>query len=285
MCDRNFLSSGFVGSLLNFSTQDFYFPNLRSNGVQSSELNHISYGRREVCSTPWTSPNPCSSPPQSRTFSSFSQPFLATSVSLSTNPNTHNKGPLEEAIKYFSLQDANHKPEESVRHGPSSGSEHGIIHPTCAAKYNFYNMEGQSQPSTAQLEQNSSNQANIAGFKEPVNSNVTVQPNLSGPCVRASLTDGMRRQSSTSSTLYVIFIIVKCDLCTYLCLNTLEFSLLWFSGTGRGIKWREHDILLAWKDRVILLFCFLFFRCCLVFFTSEDQKETEAVRQATDCRT
>ncbi|XP_023657536.1 homeobox protein Hox-D12a [Paramormyrops kingsleyae] len=190
MCDRNFLSSGFVGSLLNFSTQDFYFPNLRSNGVQSSELNHISYGRREVCSTPWTSPNPCSSPPQSRTFSSFSQPFLATSVSLSTNPNTHNKGPLEEAIKYFSLQDANHKPEESVRHGPSSGSEHGIIHPACAAKYNFCNMEGQSQSSTAQLEQNSSNQANIAGFKEPVNSNVTVQQNLSGPCVRASLTDG-----------------------------------------------------------------------------------------------
>ncbi|KAJ8416890.1 hypothetical protein AAFF_G00327680 [Aldrovandia affinis] len=173
MCERNLLSSGYVGSLLNFPAPDsFYFPNLRGNGAQLPGLPPVSYGRREVCSLPWTSPSSCASPPQSRAFSGYSQSFLTNSVPQSTN---HNKGPHEESSKCY-FQDANPKPEEPGRPAPSFAG---------STKYDFSNSERQSQ-CVARAELNSGSRAVTEGIEQSVNSVVTMQPSSSNPCTRSS---------------------------------------------------------------------------------------------------
>ncbi|MBN3282934.1 HXDCA protein, partial [Polyodon spathula] len=183
MCERNLLSSGYVGSLLNYSSPDsFYFPNLRGNGAQLTGLPPISYTRREVCSLPWTPPSSCSSPPQSRAFNGYSQPCLTNSAPLNTNPNNHNKGPLEETSKYY-FQNANLKPEELCRRSPSFSSQHGLNSANASsAKYDFSNFERLPQGSTAHSELHTSNHAIREGIKQSVDSNQ--------PCTRASLSDG-----------------------------------------------------------------------------------------------
>ncbi|XP_035267204.1 homeobox protein Hox-D12a [Anguilla rostrata] len=182
MCERNLLSPGYVGSLLNFPSPDsFYFPNLRGNGAQLSGLPPVSFGRREVCSLPWTSPSSCASPPQSRAFSGYSQPFLTNSVPQSTNPNNHNKGPLEESSKCY-YQDVNLKPEEPGRPAPSFAG---------SSKYEFSNLDRQLQ-SVPRAELNSGSRAVTEGIEQSVNTNVIMQPSSSNPCTRASPSDGVQ---------------------------------------------------------------------------------------------
>ncbi|KAG9338599.1 hypothetical protein JZ751_025437 [Albula glossodonta] len=178
MCERNLLSSGYVGSLLNFPSPDsFYFPNLRGNGAQLPGLPPVSYGRREVCSLPWTSPSSCASPPQSRAFSGYSQPLLTSSVPQSTN---HNKGPHEESGKCY-FQDVNLKPEEPGRSAPAFAG---------STKYDFSNLERQLQ-SVPCAELNSGSRAVTKAIEQSMNSVVTMQPSLSDPCTRSSPSDGV----------------------------------------------------------------------------------------------
>ncbi|KAJ8403350.1 hypothetical protein AAFF_G00351220 [Aldrovandia affinis] len=177
MCERNLLSSGYVGSLLNFPSPDsFYFPNLRGNGGRFSGLPPISYSRREVCSLPWASSNTCTSPPQSRAFGGYSQPFLTNAMPQSTSPNSH-KGPLEESSKYY-FQDTNLKPGEPDRQTTSFDGEHGIACSASSPKYEFTNLERRSQ-NAAHAELNCSHQAITEGIKQSVNSNVTMLPSSS----------------------------------------------------------------------------------------------------------
>ncbi|KAK6485054.1 homeobox protein Hox-D12a-like [Huso huso] len=190
MCERNLLSSGYVGSLLNFPNPDsFYFPNLRGNGAQLTGLPPISYTRREVCSLPWTPPSSCTSPPQSRAFSGYSQPFLTNSVPLSFNPNNHNKGSLEDTGKYY-FQNSSLKPEEPCRRSPSFSSEHGLNSANASSdKYDFSSLERLPHGSSAHNGLHNSNQAISEGIKQPVNLNMTMLSPSNQPCTRASLSD------------------------------------------------------------------------------------------------
>ncbi|MBN3300260.1 homeobox protein Hox-D12a [Amia ocellicauda] len=191
MCERNLLNSGYVGSLLNFPPPDsFYFPNLRGNGAQLAGLPPISYGRREVCSLPWTSPSSCASPPQSRAFSGYPAPVPGSSVPASASAHNHSKGPLEEATKYY-FQDANLKPEERCRPAPSFAGDHGDTSPASSTKYEFPNLDRESHSSPAHAELNSSSQAVTEGIKQSVNLNISMQPSSSHACSRASLSDGL----------------------------------------------------------------------------------------------
>uniref|UniRef100_UPI00398F28A9 homeobox protein Hox-D12a isoform X2 n=1 Tax=Pristiophorus japonicus TaxID=55135 RepID=UPI00398F28A9 len=144
MCEHNLLNSGYVGSLLNFtSPEPFYFPNLRPNGAQLATLSPaLSYTRREVCSLPWTS-SPCASPPQSRAFSGYSQSYLSNSVSISINRHGSDKAAAgEEPNKYY-FQDSSRKLEERCRHNQSYPSDASIPSSVNinSAKYEYPNVE------------------------------------------------------------------------------------------------------------------------------------------------
>ncbi|MGH0136090.1 UNVERIFIED_CONTAM: hypothetical protein FKN15_030766 [Acipenser sinensis] len=190
MCEPNLLSSGYVGSLLNYPSPDsFYFSNLRGNGAQLTGLPPISYTRREVCSLPWTPPSSCTSPPQSRAFSSYSQPFLTNSVPLSTNSSNHNKGSLEDTGKCY-FQNASLKPEEPCRRSPSFSSEHGLNSANASSsKYDFSNFERLPHGSSAHSELHTSNQAISEGIKQSVVLNMTMLSPSNQPCTGASLSD------------------------------------------------------------------------------------------------
>ncbi|XP_076118753.1 homeobox protein Hox-D12a [Alosa pseudoharengus] len=189
MCERNLLSSGYVGPLLNCpSSESLYFPNLRSNGAHLSGLPQISYSRREVCSFPWTSPSSCTAPPQSRAFTGYSQPFLTDSVPQNANPN-YNKGSSEDIIGY-NFQNAHPKSGEPHRDEASFVGEHGIAHSVSSSKYELSNLDRRSQNSAAHTELTSMQVASD-GVKQSVNSLVQMQPSSSNTAPRASFSDGV----------------------------------------------------------------------------------------------
>lgn len=190
MCERNLLSSGYVGPMLNFPSPDsLYFSNLRSNGPHLSGLSQISYSKREVCSFPWTSPSSCTAPPQSRAFTGYSQPFLSDSVPQNTNPN-YSKGSSEEIIKY-NFMNAHPKSGEPYGEGASFVGDHGVTRSISSSKYGLSNLDRRSQNTAAHTELTSMQVASD-GVKQSVNSLVQMQPSSSSSAPRASISDGMQ---------------------------------------------------------------------------------------------
>ncbi|KPP79567.1 Hox-D12a-like, partial [Scleropages formosus] len=174
----------FVGSLLNFPSPDFCYSNIRSNGAQFPGLPPVSYGRREMCSLPWTPPNPCAPPPQARAYSGHSEPFLTGSVPPNVHPSGQSKAPLEESSKFFNLQDCTRKLEEHTRLGAPFAGQRGLAGAVCAtATYDFSASERESQPPAASAPNSSSSSghASVEGFKQTVSSHVTEQPTPGAP--------------------------------------------------------------------------------------------------------
>lgn len=181
MCEHNFLSSGYVSPMLNYTaTESLPFSNW-PNGAHPSGLAQL-YGRREVCSLPWTSPSSCTSSPQSLAFSGYSQPFITNSVAVTS----HSKG---DACKYY-VQDANPKAELPDKHTTAFTGEHGITPTVSFSKCDFPNLDKRLQNMVAQAGVNSNNHAIIDGTEQLTHSTVPVQPTSSSENTSAAFTDG-----------------------------------------------------------------------------------------------
>lgn len=167
MCEHNLVSSGYVAPLLNFHSPDsLYLQNLRGNGAHLSGLQQISYGRREVCSLPWSSPNSCTTPGQSRAYSGYAQPFFSNSAAVGASLNNHNKSSLEESGRYY-FQDVSHKSGEPGRPIAALASE-------SASKYDISDLERRQQNRVAHNTLNSTDRT-----KQSVSSDASVQPSQS----------------------------------------------------------------------------------------------------------
>lgn len=189
MCEHNLLSSGYVAPLLNFHSSDsLYLQNLRGNGVHLSGLPQMSYSRREVCSLPWTSPNSCTTPAQSRAYSGYSQPFFSNSAAVSASLNTHKKGSLEESGRYY-FQDVSHKSEEPGR--PAAYASEQRL--TDSASNDVLNLERRQQKRVAQNELNFIDQPVTDASKQSVSSIAPFQPSLNTPTIRSAFSDGTQR--------------------------------------------------------------------------------------------
>ncbi len=187
MCEHNLLSSGYVAPLLNFHSSDsLYLQNLRGNGVHLSGLPQMSYSRREVCSLPWTSPNSCTTPVQSRAYSGYSQPFFSNSAAVSASLNIHKKGSLEESGRYY-FQDVSHKSEECGRPNAAYASEQRLAD---SASNDVSNLERRQQKRVAQNELNFIDQPVTDASKQSVSSIAPFQPSLNTPTIRSAFSDG-----------------------------------------------------------------------------------------------
>lgn len=190
MCEPSLFSTSYVSPVLNFpSTESLHFSNLRGNGAHHSPLPHI-YGRREVCSLPWTSPSACTSPPQSHTICGYSQPFITNSVPVTTTHN-HSKASLGHSSKYY-FQDANHRAYPD-RETTAFISESGITASTSSSKYDFSGLDRGLQITVAYADVNSTDQAAGDGIKQSAHTNVPVQVSSSAQSSRAVFSDGMQR--------------------------------------------------------------------------------------------
>ncbi|XP_067300993.1 homeobox protein Hox-D12a [Pseudorasbora parva] len=177
MCEHNLLSSSYVAPLLNFHSPDsLYLQNLRGNGVHLSGLPQMSYGRSEVCSLPWSSPNACTTPAQSRAYSGYSQPIFSNPAAVSASLNSHKKGSLEESGRYY-FQDVSHKSEEPCRPNAAYAGEQSSV-----------STEVSNSDRRQQIELNSIEQPVTDGS---VSSNSPVQPSLSSQTIRSAFSDGL----------------------------------------------------------------------------------------------
>ncbi|XP_066497394.1 homeobox protein Hox-D12a [Hoplias malabaricus] len=185
MCEPNLFSPGYVGPLLNFPSSDsLHFSNLRSNGPHHCALPHI-YGRRDVCSLPWSSPSACTSSPQSRAFSGYSQPFVTNSVPGTTNAHGHSKSPLGDSGKYY-FQDSNHKAEEADKHTTAFPGDHGLAADASSHKYEFSGLDRRFQTTLPPAEVNSADQAVAADTKQSATAAVPGQDSSSDHNSRAA---------------------------------------------------------------------------------------------------
>lgn len=190
MCEHNLVSSGYVAPLLNFHSPDsLYLQNLRGNGAHLSGLPQISYGRREVCSLPWSSPNSCTNSSQSRAYSGYPQPFFSNSAAVSASLNSHNKSSLEESGRYY-FQDVSHKSGEPIRPSAALASEQGIS--GSASKYEVSDLERRQHTGVAHNTLNTIDQPVTDGTKQAVSSCAPVQPSLISQSINATLSDGMQ---------------------------------------------------------------------------------------------
>ncbi|XP_027020564.1 homeobox protein Hox-D12a [Tachysurus fulvidraco] len=181
MCDHNFLSSGYVSPVLNYPNADSLPFSNWPNGAHPSGLAQL-YGRREVCSFPWTSPSTCTNPPQSLAFSGYSQPFITNSVAV----NGPSKG---DSCKYY-VQDANPKAELPDKHLTAFTGEHGITTTASFSKCDFADMDKRLQNTVAQVGVNSNSHAIIDGTEQLAHSTVHAHHRSSSQNTSAALTDG-----------------------------------------------------------------------------------------------
>ncbi|XP_007258058.2 homeobox protein Hox-D12a [Astyanax mexicanus] len=184
MCESNLFSSGFVRPLLNFSSPETLpFSNFRGNGAHHSALPHI-YGRREVCSLPWTSQSSCTSPSQSRAFSGYSQPFLS-SMPVTTSSHNHSKCPLGDSSKYY-FQDANHKVDVLDKGTTAFAGEHGLTDPDSSNTLEFPGLDR-----GLQITVNFTDHTKADGIKQSAHMSVSGQASSSAQNTRAAFTDGV----------------------------------------------------------------------------------------------
>ncbi|MCJ8732622.1 hypothetical protein PDJAM_G00213530 [Pangasius djambal] len=181
MCEHNFLSSGYVSPMLNYPTADSLPFSNWPNGAHPSGLAQL-YGRREVCSLPWTSPSSCTSPPQSLAFSGYSQPFITNSVAV----NGHSKG---DSCKYY-VQDANPKAGLPDKHTTGFTGEHGITATASFSKCDFSDLDKRLQNTVAQTGVNTNSHSIIDGTEQLAHSTAPVQPTSSSQNTSAAFTDG-----------------------------------------------------------------------------------------------
>lgn len=180
MCEHNFLGSGYVSPVLNYPNTDSLPFSSWPNGAHPSGLAQL-YGRREVCSLPWTSSSSCTSPPQSLSFSGFSQPFITNSAAV----NGQGKG---ESCKYY-VQDANPKAELPDKHTTAFACVHGITPTASSSKCEFPDLDKRLQ-TVAQSGVNLNSHAIIDGTEQLAHSTVQAHPTSSSQNTNAAFTDG-----------------------------------------------------------------------------------------------